>query len=542
METNGTPWPIKPVDEKEVKQLAEATGVSEVLARLLVLRGVKGKAGAEEWLNPTLASLHPAELLPDFESAQERILRAITEQETILIWGHDDLDGITATALLYRVFADLQGRVKYHIPAKGRDKHGLDHRMLEGNSDVRLIVTVDCGITNYQEIELLKGMGIDVVVTDHHEVIDPLPDAVAAVDPKRPDAEYPYPQLAGVGVALKLAMGVVKNKLGCSYEEFLSAQPDMLALAAVGTIADRVPLTGENRVIVALGLRQLERTTMPALSVVLKNTGLVPGKLTVSGFLAELLPLFAAANGADGIRHFLESDVIGAEVWVKELLERSRQWRDEAERSFAIAQENVRLGDGILFVKHKGLSLRALGFCAARLRERYQVPAVVMGWRGDAWVGECRGMNGVDLMELLRAMRNYFIDYGGHKKAAGFSIREERVADFIRAAEQFAHENFAPRIVPENIVLADGVLPFKEVALDVLKMAPFGEGNPQPIFISEPTHFNKRGDGVAPMTRPELIVALEKKGVPLDWGVCYRALYTVDDIGRITVLDARPVK
>ncbi len=533
-------WSVKPVAEAQVQWLTAARRLPEILARLLVIRGVKNPDEVEEWLNPSVAHLNPAELLPDFEPAQERILRAIKKGETILVWGHDDLDGITATVILCRIFADLQGKVKYHIPTKGRDKHGLDHRILNTKDNVRLIVTVDCGITNYQEIERLKEMGIDVVVTDHHETIDPLPAAVAAVDPKRSDSDYPYPALAGVGVALKLAMGIVKSKLGCSYEEFLSAQPDILTLAAIGTIADRVTLTGENRILVTLGLAQLERTSIPALRTVLKSMGITPGKLTVSGFLTELLPLFAAVNGADGVRYFLEGEPIEVEAWVKELVERSRQWREEAERSFVLAQENVRLGDGILFVQHKELSLRALGFCAARLKERYQVPAVVIGWRGDAWVGECRGMDGIDLMDLLRAMRNYFIDYGGHKKAAGFSIREERLADFIKAAEQFAHENFAHRVLVDNTTTADAFLSFREWRPELIKLAPFGEGNPQPVFISEATFFNRRGDNLVPMTRPDLVLTPGKREVLVDLTVPYRVIWTVDDMGRMTVLDARP--
>lgn len=531
---------VRKVDEDLVRNLVREIGVSEHLARLLVLRGVRSRNEAEVWLSPSISQLVSSELLPDFELARDRIFQAIERQEPVLIWGHDDLDGITATALLYSVLTGLQARAKYHIPVKGKDKHGLDYRFVEKGEtgDIRLIITVDCGITNHQDVATLKERGVDVVVTDHHEVIDPLPEAVAVVDPKRPDANYPGPNLTGVGVALKLALGLVFEKTGFSPKEFFSVFPDALVLAALGTIADRAPLVGENRVLVTLGLRQLDKSNLPAVQAVLRAIGAPTGGFTLAGFLKELLPLFASANGIEGVRHFLDKTPMAAETWVKDLLQRSRAWREEAEKSFVLAGENVRRGDGILFVQHPGLSLRALGSAAAGLREKFGVPAVVMGWRGDAWVGECRGMDSVDLMALLRAMRNYFIDYGGHKKAAGFSISDEQVAEFIRAAERFAHDNFAPKIVTEPGPIADAFLPLEKFdGQEVIKLAPFGEGNPQPVFLSEPTTFVRRESGLVPQTNPKVLLLPGRCESLITSGVRYQVLYTVDDRGELTIID-----
>lgn len=531
---------VRKVDEDLVRNLVQEIGVSEHLARLLVLRGVRSRKEAEVWLSPSISQLVSSELLPDFELARDRIFHAIERQEPVLIWGHDDLDGITATALLYAVLTGLQARAKYHIPVKGKDKHGLDYRFVEKGEmgDIRLIITVDCGITNHQDVATLRERGVDVVVTDHHEVIDPLPEAVAVVDPKRPDANYPEPNLTGVGVALKLALGLVSEKMGFSPKEFFSVFPDALVLAALGTIADRAPLTGENRVLVTLGLRQLDKSNLPAVQAVLRAMGVPPGGFTLAGFLRELLPLFASANGIEGVRHFLDKTPVAAETWVKDLLQRSRAWREEAEKSFVLAGENVRLGDGILFVQHPGLSLRALGSAAGGLREKFGVPAVVMGWRGDAWVGECRSIDSIDLMALLRAMRNYFIDYGGHQKAAGFSIRDEKVTEFIRAAERFAHDNFAPKIVAEPGPIADAFLPLEKFdGQEVIKLAPFGEGNPQPVFLSEPTTFVRRENGLVPQTNSRLLLLPGRCESPIPSGVRYQVLYTVDDLGELTIID-----
>ncbi|MEO0070824.1 MAG: DHH family phosphoesterase [candidate division WOR-3 bacterium] len=533
------PWAIKPVDEDLLRRLSRELRVSEVLARLLVQRGVNDETSARVWLNPSVRLLYPGYLLPDFEPAKERIFKAIENKETVLIWGHDDLDGITAVLTLYKILSGMQAKVKYYIPTKGKDKHGLDSRILKKYCEegVKLVVTVDCGITNYKEIKEIKEYGVDVIVTDHHEVIDPLPEAIAIIDPKRPDACYPYPYLTGVGVALKLAMELTRVRLKISYEEFFSVQPDMFVLGTLGTIADRSPLTGENRIMVTLGLNQMEKTQLPAVAAVLRTLNFKPKEFTVADFLSELLPLFASASGIEGVERFLDPDQNRAEMWVRELAQKSQEWRDEAERTFDLAQKNLRFGDGIIFVQHKELSLRALGASASRLKDRYQVPVIVLGWRGDAWVGECRGMNGIDLMDLLRALSCYLVDYGGHKKAAGFTIKDEQVEAFIRSAEQFAHENFAPKITKENQIVADGIVPFNDFDPAVIKLAPFGEGNPQPVFISEPTELVRNRDYLSPASRPELLLSSGKKDFPIEPGIPVITLYTIDDLGRLTLLD-----
>jgi single-stranded-DNA-specific exonuclease len=540
-------WRIKSVDQQLVKRLSASAGISELMARLLVLRGVKESFEVQIWLAPGITQLHPAQFLPDFSVAAARIFRAIEKKEPILVWGHDDLDGITAAVILGRVLTGLQAGVGYHIPTRGKDKHGLDPEFLQrfrATSDPGLIITVDCGITNNREIRELKELGKDVIVTDHHEVTLPLPPSVANVDSKREDSDYPYAELTGAGVALKLAMGLVEKRLGLSPAELFSCQPDLLALAALGTIADRAPLNGENRVLVALGLRALKKTQLPALRAVLEALSgprIGDREFSVSEFLNELLPLFASASGVEAVHTFLSADPSTARAWVKQLIKRREEWRAEAERTLSIAQNNVRLGDGILFVQHPELSMRCLGFSAARLKDKYQLPAIVMGWRGDAWVGECRGVEGVDLMQLLRALRNYFIDFGGHKKAAGFSILPDRVADFIRAAERFAHDNFASRIVPEDPFFYDAFLPFKEFDPRVTALAPFGEGNPQPVFLSEPTALVRTERGFSPQTRPDLILEPGRYGGQIEQGVRYSLVYTVDDLGRLAILDLMPV-
>lgn len=543
-------WSVRDVDEKAVNELASSSGISPLVARLLVLRGVTQTKEAQQWLRPAVSHFHDPALLPDFVPAVERLRRALRNRETVMIWGHDDLDGITAVALLHRLLVSLRGRVVYHIPTKGRDRHGLTLDAAAGliAGGVRLVITVDCGITNSRDIAALVARGVDVIVTDHHEVLETLPPALANVDPKRPDSDYPYRGLAGVGVAFKLGVGLARAELGMSIPELLSAQPELLTLAVLGTIADRVPLTGENRTLVSLGLPYLESSTIPAVRAVVAATcqarlasealdtsgACSKEKMTVMRFVAELLPLFAAANGNDGVGQFLTADDGTARQWVAELMERAREWQAEASRSLEIVEQAAQRGDGIVFARSRELSLRALGYCAARLKERYQVPAVVIGWRGDFWVGECRGIGGVALIELLRAHAHLFLDYGGHRRAAGFSIAEENVEEFVRSAEEYAHTHFASRIVPENVVQADAIVPLASFDQGVTALAPFGEGNPVPRFISEPLRLVRLGQGVSVDVASHLRLRVAR-GVQLLEGTACRLLYSVDDLARITV-------
>jgi len=535
-------WHLRQTDPAGVAFLEQELGVPASLAAVLWLRGVRGPAAGRAWLHPSFSNLHDPGLLPDFEPAAKRITQAIRNREGILIWGHDDLDGIAATAVLKQVLEALRGRVKFYIPPKGRERHGLDAKRAieECGTEARLIVTVDCGITNVEQVSLLKQAGIDVVVTDHHEVLDKLPDAVANVDPKRPDSKYPFRGLAGCGVALKLGMGLVRQMLGLSCPEFISAEPDTVGLAVLGTVADRVPLTGENRTLVASGLGLLERSHLAGLAAVMRRlrTG---GPLTVGRMVGELIHLFAAGSGSEAVENLLGTDVARGEAWLAELGQRSQEWRKDAERSWQVALDSVQAGDGIVLVRNRDLSLRALGFCAGRLKDFYGLPAIVMGWRGDAWVGEGRSVADVDLLAILRAHSRYFIDYGGHKLAAGFTLADERADEFTRAVEQYAHEQIAGRLPDPNLVLVDARLPLPEFTTELRLLAPFGDGNPSPVFQSEPVLVKFSDRRLVSDTRPDLVLhAASPAFVPAGGRV--ELLYTIDESGTPLVLDSRPAE
>ncbi len=488
-------WKVKEVNKPALTALVRNTGLSEPLARILFLRNIRTKDMVQKFLNPQLSDLHPLSLLPDIEPALNRIQQAIDKKERILIWGHEDLDGITSVVALYETLADLQADVRYYIPTKHVEKHGLNSSKVKGFADerIKLVITVDCGITNFEDVEELTKAGIDTVILEHHEVLDHLPKSIANIDPKRKDSKYPYRHLAASGVVLKVAMAITENRLNIKPAEFSTIKPDFLSLVALGTIADRVPLLDENRILVKLGFDQLRKTKRPAIKAILEEEELNYPGLTVDKFLSILLPLFAAADGNQGCHYFLSQDYDATRQWVRELVKQREIWRGEAKKGLSIAKNHLDLSEGLIIVKSAELPLRTMGNCASKLRELYQLPVIMIGKGQTTWIGECRGLDRVNLVDLLKANGKYLIDYGGHKKASGFSINEENINQFIKGAKQYAQIYFAGKLEPKPLI-ADAILPLSELTGEFIKLGPFGEGNPSPLVISPNTRIQKSND------------------------------------------------
>lgn len=483
-------WQLKPVDSEErVLELAKQAQIHPALARILYCRDIKTLSQIDKFLNPTRTDLHSYQLLPDIEPALARIVKAIKRKEKIVIWGHEDLDGITSVVILYETIIALQGQPIYHIPTKGKDKHGLSVEKAQefAQNGVKLIITVDCGITNLKEIDEINKLGIDVIVTDHHEVLDKLPNAVANINPKRSDSEYPFRFLAGCGIAFKLAVGLVDYCLKVNISELMSLKPDFWAYLALGTISDRVPLVDENRILAKYGWQQFQKVKNPAILAVLEISKINPAKLTYEQFFSDIVPIFSSANGNLACEYFLHKDYQACLNWVSDLLAQSQAWQKEARENLLLAEEIADITPGIIFVRDERLSLRVLGHIAGKLKDRYQLPTLVLGYKNGDWVGECRGINGVDLIALLKAHSNYFSAYGGHKKACGFTIADKDVQSFIKSAKKYAKEHFVGNIINENKIIPEAILPLNELDADFLRLTPFGENNPSPILISPET-------------------------------------------------------
>ncbi len=533
-------WKIKEINKPVLNELVQNTGLTEPMARILFLRNIKTKEAVDKFLNPQLSDLHPTSLLPDIEPALDRIKQAIKNKERILIWGHEDLDGITSVVALFETLRDLQANVSYYIPAKHIEKHGLNADKVKNFPDnhIKLVITVDCGITNFKDVEDLTKIGIDTIIIEHHEVLEHLPKAIANVDPKRKDTKYPFRHLAAVGVVLKVAMALTEKLLKFHTEEFFSIKTDFISLVALGTIADRVPLINENRFLAKYGLEKLRNVSRPAIRAIFNEEQLNASNLTVDKFIATLLPLFASANGNQGCHYFMNPDYDATRKWVKELAKQREIWREQSKQGLIIAKNNLDLTDGLIIVKSAELPLKTMGNCAAKLKDQYQKPTIVIGKGKDSWIGECRGIDQVNLVELLQANAKYLIDFGGHKKASGFTILEENIDTFIKNAKEYAKINFSGNIKLEPL-LADAILPISALTKEFTALGPFGEGNPEPLLIAPNTTIKKSGEHIFSPDNPTLNLYNYTEQKNLSNGI-YDLLYTFDENLTIYIQQVSP--
>jgi single-stranded-DNA-specific exonuclease len=345
------------------------------------------------------------------------------------------------------------------------------------------------------------------------------------VNPKRRDSRYPFADLAGVGVALKTACALARAAVGLTVDQFFSARPELLTLAALGTIADRVPLVDENRVLVRYGLAQMRQSRLPAVQAVLAAGGIRPEELTVARFVLDLLPLFSSTDGNVGVEMLMASSADAAKEWSYGLVRQQQSWRDEARASHDVAERFLDLAPAILFVRSDELSLRALGHCASKLKDKYLLPAIVMGRRDENWVGECRGVEGINLVDLLRASSRHLLDYGGHRKACGFTVSDNGAEAFIAAAKDYAARNFLGRITETREPIADAAVPLSEIALDFRKLAPTGEGNPEPLLVATNTVLQRKGTVVSSAVAPHLRLVGDEDIMPGHYDI----LYSLDD-------------
>jgi single-stranded-DNA-specific exonuclease len=542
-------WPIKSVDSEEnVQRLATETGLHSGIARALYLRGIKTLSAVEKFFFADLNDLYPFTLLPDIDRAVIRIKEALSNKEKILIWGHEDLDGITSTIILVEALKELNGEILFYIPQKGKEPHGLEaNRVLNYKKEgVKLIITVDCGITNIEEISILKNQGVDVIVTDHHEILNKLPPAIANVNVKRHDSLYPFSQLAACGIAFKLAEALYYKIFKKPLFEVTPKSADFLIYAALGTIADRVPLIEENRIFVKYGLKFVKnanyRSTL--IKVLVEKLALTNTFLPTEKIINEVLPLFSAANGNEACRYFLSNDEKEIFEWLNRLYSESQNWRNLAKENLLLAEQIAEIAEGIIIIRDERLSLKTLGHIAGKLKDQYQLPAIALGKKDNTWIAECRGINGVDLIEMLKSLDSYLLTYGGHKKACGFTVRHDKLFELLTQIKEYARKNFADKIIKETIIAADGILPIRELPLEtILKFPPFGEGNPSPVFISKDTAINKDHNYLNFLERPELKINVNWERLNNRLFELYPErvfadiLYTINDSGEIVLLN-----
>lgn len=485
-------WNFRPENGAAVERL-EAAAIAPLAARVLAARDCDTPEKAAAFLNTGTSLLWDPFQLKDMDRAVTRLERGIAAGEIICVYGDYDVDGITATCLLTAYLLERGASVLPYVPNRLTEGYSLNRGAIDrlAGRGVTLIVTVDCGITNVEETAYARTLGIDVVITDHHECKEQLPEAAAVVNPHRPDCSYPFPNLAGVGVALKLALAMTPPE---RRDSCLRAYSD---LAAIGTVADVMELRGENRVIVALGLEQLNACCRPGLDALVREAGQEHKNLNAGTISFSLAPRLNASGRMGcpelAVRLLLTQDPLQAELLARQLcaLNRDRQEVEQSicqqceeylERKPAYAQDAIVLASPNW---HQGV----VGIVASRLAEHYQVPTFMICLEGGRGKGSCRSYGNFNLFQALEQCSELLDSFGGHELAAGFTIRQEQIPAFrhkmARLARAWRETHPSDTALTVDVLLPDTQLLSRENVRALELLEPYGVGNAAPVFALE---------------------------------------------------------
>lgn len=508
-------WEVRPLDKERAAAFAQTYGVPFFLAMLMNIRGLDDAAHLREFLGEGEPLSDPF-LLKDMDKAATRITRAVDNMEKIAVYGDYDADGVTSTAMLYSYLETRGADVIFYIPQREGEGYGMNIGAVEYLKDqgVSLIVTVDNGISSVQEVARANELGIDVVVTDHHRPQEILPDAVAVVDAYRPDDTSPYKHFSGVGIAFKLLMAL-EDGAG-DVEDLLEAYSD---LAAIGTIGDIVPLTGENRTLIRAGLERLSQSDRPGVQALLENAGIAGKALTSTNVAFTLVPRINATGrmGAPerAVRLLISGYEEEAEVLSEEICadneERRRVEAEIAEAAFADIEAKGYMKDRVVVVDGENWHHGVIGIVASRVTERCGKPCMIIS-RGETEAkGSGRSIEGFSLFEAICACGDLLIKFGGHPMAAGITLKSENIEAFRKRINQYAAEHF-PQMPTQTVTLDCKLNPAAlsvSMAQSLTQLEPFGNGNPQPVFGL----FNMELSNVTPVGGGgHLRLTLEKNG------------------------------
>lgn len=473
--------------------LASLRDRSPLAATLLYQRGLRDRSSIAAFLSTDYKSgIHDPFLLKGMDAAARRVAAAIAEGEPIAVYGDFDTDGVTAVTLLMQAIGAMGGEIRPYIPHRMREGYGLNAEAIEQLSaeGVRLLITVDCGISNVHEVALAQERGIDVIVTDHHTPPPVLPDAYAVVNPKQPGCEYPYKQLVGVGIAYKLVQALAR--LGVKMP--LRGR-DLLDVVALGTVTDMGPLTGENRVLVQAGLESINATQRPGLKALILAAGLVQGKISAGDISFMLGPRLNAAGRIDdallSYQLLLADDFTAARGLADSLNQANRRRQELTKEIQGLARQQVdELGkreNPIVVLDGEGYPAGLVGLVAAKLVEELGRPVLLLERGPETSRGSARSIPGFNIIEALTACEDLFVRYGGHSAAAGFTIATERLPELEARLLDYA----ATRLPEEMLMPAleiDADVPLGALSWDLLAqlavLEPFGQANPQPVLMS----------------------------------------------------------
>jgi single-stranded-DNA-specific exonuclease len=485
-------WEISDVDGDAVARLCRELNIPNITARLLVLRGVTDPASAERFLNPALDQLYDPFLLSDMQPAVARLRRALEQREKILIYGDYDVDGTMAAVVLLAALRGLGGQVEAFIPNRLSDGYGMRATVMEeaAAKGFRVVISVDTGIREHEALARARDLGLDCIVTDHHLPDDHLPPACAILNPQRAGSGYPEKLLAGVGVAFKLVQALLGGRLsGRLLQSYLK-------VVAIGTIADVVPLIGENRVIARFGLEGLGQPSQAGLQALLEVSGLDRCNISAGDVAFRLAPRLNAAGRMENARDVIDLLTCSDLEKTREIAGRLEKLnRDRQRVEETILREIAEIMDRhpekkdcySLVMAGEGWHRGVIGIVAQRVVERYHRPALVIGVDGGLGVGSGRSIRPLHLLDALTAMQDLFVRFGGHARAAGFTLPTARIAQLETRFEQHAREVLTPLDL-EPILRVDAEVSGAEIDWTLFEalmtLGPFGCGNPMPVLAA----------------------------------------------------------
>lgn len=480
-------WEICKINEEDINKICEENNLSQLIGSILASKKIISKDEIREFLNPTRDDFHDPFLMPDMEKAVERILIAIQNKEKIIIYGDYDVDGITSVTVLKKFLEEQGLKTGEYIPNRLNEGYGLNKEAVKNISEqgYTLIITVDCGISCIEEIEYAKELGMEVIVTDHHEPGEIIPDCLAVVDAKRKDNKYPFNQLAGVGVVFKLIQAI-SLKLNLEAKEYLK----YLDIVCVGTISDIVPLIDENRVITKLGLKLVEKTRNIGLKTLLESTGYKEiNSTTISfGIAPRINACGRMGEEKEALELFLTNNIQEAKQ-ISEILNQYNIERQETEKQIfkqaiqEIEEENKDVPCIILGKEgwHHGI----IGIVASKVTDIYFKPSILICFEGEEGKGSGRSIPGFDLHDAVMNCNTYVEKFGGHSMAIGINVKKENFEKFKKEFEEYVQNSHINDIIP--IIKIDKEIDLRKINIqdirDLKLLEPYGEANKMPLFL-----------------------------------------------------------
>lgn len=481
-------WQIYDIDENKIEEISKKYGLNKLLSTILVNRNIIDEKNIEMFLKPTRNDFYNPFLMSDMEKAVERIIKAIKEKENVTIYGDYDVDGITSITVLKSFLQDRGLEVSTYIPNRLDEGYGLNNSAIEkiAKAGCQLMITVDCGISAIEEIEYANSLGIETVITDHHETVEELPNAFAVIDNKRKDSTYPFRELAGVGVVFKLIQAI-SIKLNLKEEEYLK----YLDIVCIGTISDIVPLVDENRVITKLGLMLVEQTKNIGLRAILKVSGY--SKIDSNTISFGIAPRINACGrmgvAEEALELFLSKNVNQVNELARKLNERNRVRQETEKEIFESAKRQIeekKLNqNNTIVVAGENWHHGVIGIVSSKITDMYFKPSILLSFEEDGiGKGSGRSIPGFDLHDALMKCNDCIEKFGGHSMAIGITIKRENFEKLKNKLEEIAVEEHINEIVP--VIKIDAKIDLSEINKDMVEslkqLEPFGEENKMPIF------------------------------------------------------------